>query len=84
MKNFIYIPIILLITVFAGCNIKIVDAKTKGNQTLISNSFTGEKLISNKEFVQSINRTCEDDDNEDDDKCTVLKIKKIIISNFVT
>ena len=79
MKNFIYIPIILLITLFAECNIKIVEAKTKGNETLISNSFTGEKLISNKEFVQSVNRTCEDDDT-----CTLSKIKKVIISNFVT
>ena len=80
MKNFIYIPIILLITLFAECNIKIVEAKTKGNETLISNSFTGEKLISNKEFVQSVNRTCEEDDNEDDDKCTVSKIKKKLLS----
>ena len=79
MKNFIYIPIILLITLFAECNIKIVEAKTKGNETLISNSFTGEKLISNKEFVQSVNRTCEDDDT-----CTLSKIKKVIINNFVT
>jgi len=57
MKNFIYIPIILLITVFTECNIKIVEAKTKGNETLITNSFTGEKLISSKEFVQSVNNS---------------------------
>ena len=77
MKNFIYIPIILLITVFTECNITTVKAQTKGNETLITNSFTGEKLISSKEFVQSVNRTCEDDDT-----CTLSKIKKSYYQQF--
>ena len=77
MKNFIYIPIILLITVFAECNIKIVEAKAKGNEILITNSFTGEKLISSKQFVQSVNRTCEDDNT-----CTLSKIQKSYYQQF--
>ena len=78
MKNFIYIPIILLITVFAECNIKIVEAKTKGNETIITNSFTGEKLISRKQFVQSVNRTCKKDNNQ----CTLSKIQKSYYQQF--
>ena len=76
MKQLIY-PIIICFIVFGNVNKTI--ANTIKNEILITNSFTGEKLISSKEFVQSVNRTCEDDDT-----CTLSKIKKVIISNFVT
>ena len=76
MKQLIYLIIICFI-VFGNVNKTI--ANTIKNEILITNSFTGEKLISSKEFVQSVNRTCEDDDT-----CTLSKIKKVIISNFVT
>ena len=66
-----------MITVFTECNITTVKAQTKGNETLITNSFTGEKLISSKQFVQSVNRTCEDDDT-----CTLSKIKKSYYQQF--
>ena len=78
MKNFIYIPIILLITVFTECNIKIVEANTKNNEILITSSFTGEKLISSKQFVQSVNRTCKNGNEQ----CTISKIQKSYYQQF--
>ena len=78
MKNFIYIPILLLITVFTESNIKIVEAKTKNNEILITSSFTGEKLISSKQFVQSVNRTCKNGNEQ----CTISKIQKSYYQQF--
>ena len=78
MKNFIYIPIILLIIVFTECNIKIVEANTKNNEILITSSFTGEKLISSKQFVQSVNRTCKNGNEQ----CTISKIQKSYYQQF--
>ena len=70
MRNLIYIPIILLITIFAVSNNKIVSAQDK--VILINDSLHGEKLLSSKEFMLSINSTCHDNS----DLCTVTKIKK--------
>lgn len=77
MRNLIYIPIILLITIFAVSNNKIVSAQDK--VILINDSLHGEKLLSSKEFMLSINNTCHDNS----DLCTVTKIKKIIIFNLM-
>ena len=74
MKQLIYLIIICFI-VFVNVNKAI--ANTIKNEILITNSFTGEKLISSKEFVQSVNRTCEDDDT-----CTLSKIKKSYYQQF--
>ena len=74
MKQLIYLIIICFI-VFVNVNKAI--ANTIKNEILITNSFAGEKLISSKEFVQSVNRTCEDDDT-----CTLSKIKKSYYQQF--
>ena len=74
MKQLIYMIIICFI-VFVNVNKAI--ANTIKNEILITNSFAGEKLISSKEFVQSVNRTCEDDDT-----CTLSKIKKSYYQQF--
>ena len=74
MKQLIYLIIICFI-VFVNVNKAI--ANTIKNEILITNSFTGEKLISSKQFVQSVNRTCENDDT-----CTLSKIKKSYYQQF--
>lgn len=78
MKNFMYILIILLM-ILSACSTQTAKAQTSNKQNLINNSFNGEKLLSNKEFVLSVNRTC---DNTESKLCTVGKIKKDYFSKF--
>ena len=78
MKNFMYILIILLM-ILSACSTQTAKAQTSNKQNLINNSFNGEKLLSNKEFVLSVNRTC---DNTESKLCTVGKIKKNYFSKF--
>ncbi|MWN91127.1 hypothetical protein GQ597_10475 [Gilliamella sp. Pra-s65] len=73
MKNLINILILLLITIFSDYNIKIVYAGNIDKDSLAYDNFRGEKLISSKEFMLSINKTCKKDVSE---RCAISKIKK--------
>jgi hypothetical protein len=74
MKKLVTIPILLLITIFVTYNIKTVYAVGGIDKNSLSyNNFYGEKLVSNKEFILSINKTCKEDASG---PCTISKIKK--------
>ena len=75
MKQLIYLIIICFI-MFVNVNKAIAD--TIKNEIIITNSFTGEKLISSKQFVQSVNRTCKNGNEQ----CTISKIQKSYYQQF--
>lgn len=56
---------------FAQCSTKILNEQAKDKTILINDSLYGEKLLSDKEFILSINSSCKDDS----ELCTVAQIK---------
>ncbi len=78
MKNLIYISFIIVFTTFSCCNNKVGSNQSNDKGNFTNDSLNGEKLLSNKEFILSINKTC----GVNSDSCVIDKITKNYYNQF--
>lgn len=71
MKNLIYISPLFISVIFTQFNINSVNALNQNKDLLSFSELQGEKLVSNKKFILSVNKTCKGES----ELCTIVKIK---------
>lgn len=71
MKNLIYISALFITVIFTQFNINFVNALNQNKDLLSFSELQGEKLISSKKFILSVNKTCKGESK----LCTIVKIK---------